>query len=134
MSTELNDWTREEVYYISERAFHLYRQGNLQAAEILFTGLTEIDRDDVYALRALAAIQIALGDWGKALRYLTEALKKDQTSSDLLAMRAETLFAMGDQNGAQQDFQLLVKRVDGREAARRLKALFDKRNNLTQRR
>ena len=37
-------WTREEIYYIAERAHRLYRQGRFHDAGILFEGLTAVDR------------------------------------------------------------------------------------------
>src|SRR5215831_6503772 len=72
------EWSREEIYYIAERAHHLYRQGRFNDAGILFEGLTAIDPDNVYCRKALAAVYMALKEYGIALRHLTAVLSRDR--------------------------------------------------------
>jgi hypothetical protein len=53
-------WSREERYYIAERAYRFYREGFLQESELLFAGLLAIDPNDAYCRQALTVIQAAL--------------------------------------------------------------------------
>ena len=60
MSMPPIDWSREEIYYIAERAYRLYRQGKLREAAILFAGLHAADPGNTYCEQALAAIRSGL--------------------------------------------------------------------------
>lgn len=60
MSEALKIWSREERYYIAERAYRLYLEGFLREAALLFAGLVSIDPNDAYCRQALATIRTAL--------------------------------------------------------------------------
>jgi len=117
----LPGWSREEVYYIAERGYHLYQQGRLLEAGILFEGLTVIDPEDAYSRKALAAIHIRLGRPDIAIRHLGTIIAGDRFDADALARRCEALMAAGDLVAAQRDLDTLSKSTAGAESARRLR-------------
>ena len=125
MAQREGEWSREEVYYIAERAHHLYRQGRFNDAGILFEGLTAIDPDNVYCRKALAAVYVALKEYGIALRHLTAVLARNRFDAEALAGRCEALIAMKDLAAARLDFQLLSALPTGFETSRRLRLLLD---------
>jgi tetratricopeptide (TPR) repeat protein len=118
-------WTREEVYYIAERAHRLYRQGRFHDAGILFEGLTAIDPENVYCRKALAAICMALREHGAAVRHLNAILLRDRFDGEALAGRCEALIAMKELAAARRDFQSLSTLPAGFENVGRLRLLLD---------
>jgi tetratricopeptide (TPR) repeat protein len=118
-------WTREEIYYIAERAHRLYRQGRFDNAGILFEGLTAIDPENVYCRKALAAIYMGLKEHGAAVRHLDAILLRDRFDAEALAGRCEALIAMKVLEAARRDFQSLLALPGGFENARRLRLLLD---------
>jgi len=119
------EWSREEIYYIAERAHHLYRQGRFDDAGILFEGLTAIDPENVYCRKALAAVYMALREYGIALRHLTGVLSRDRFDAEALAGRCEALIATKDLAAAHRDLQLLSTLPAGFENSCRLRLLLD---------
>ncbi|HEY7210482.1 MAG TPA: hypothetical protein VH477_09445 [Bryobacteraceae bacterium] len=61
MSILSTAWSQEEIYYIVERAYGLYRQGRLREAAILFAGVRIADPENAYCEDALSAIRSMLG-------------------------------------------------------------------------
>ncbi|HKA01660.1 MAG TPA: hypothetical protein VKE70_34340 [Candidatus Solibacter sp.] len=118
-------WTREEIYYIAERAHRLYRQGRFHDAGILFDGLTAVDPENLYCRKALAAVYMALKEHGAAVRHLNAILTRDSNDAEALAGRCEALIAMKDLAAARRDFQLLSALPGGFENASRLRLLLD---------
>jgi tetratricopeptide (TPR) repeat protein len=119
------EWSREEIYYIAERAHHLYRQGRFDDAGILFEGLTAIDPENMYCRKALAAVYVALKEYGSALRHLTAVLSRDRFDPEALAGRCEALIAMKDLAAARRDLRLLSAIPAGFENSRRLRLVLD---------
>jgi tetratricopeptide (TPR) repeat protein len=118
-------WTREEVYYIAERAHRLYRQGRFHDAGILLDGLIVVDPENLYCRKALAAVCMLLKDHGAAVRHLNAILARDRNDADALAGRCEALIAMKKLAEARRDFQSLSALPYGLENVRRLRLLFD---------
>jgi len=118
-------WTREEVYYIAERAHRLYRQGRFHDAGILFDGLIAVDPENLYCRKALAAVYMVLKDHGAAVRHLNALLARDRHDAEALAGRCEALISLKDLTAAQRDLQSLSALPNGVESARRLRLLFD---------
>jgi predicted Zn-dependent protease len=118
------EWSREEIYYIAERAHHLYRQGRFDDAGILFEGLTAIDPENMYCRKAMAAVHVALKEYGSALRHLTAVLSRDRFDAVALAGRCEALIAMKDLAAARGDLQRLSALPAGLENSRRLRLLL----------
>jgi tetratricopeptide (TPR) repeat protein len=118
-------WSREEIYYISERAHHLYRQGRFDDAGILFEGLTAIDPENVYCRKALAAVYMALKEYGIALRHLSAVLSRDRFDTEALAGRCEALIAMKELAPARRDLHSLSALPAGLEHTCRLRLLFE---------
>ena len=117
----LPGWSREEVYYIAERGYRLYREGRMLEAGILFEGLIVIDSEDPYCRKALAAIHISLGRPDIAIRHLSAIVARDRFDGDALARRCEALIVAGDPAAAQRDLDTLPKLPDAAESARRLR-------------
>jgi predicted Zn-dependent protease len=118
-------WTREEVYYIAERAHRLYRQGRYHDAGILFDGLTAVDPENLYCRKALAAVYMVLKEHGAAVQHLNAILVRDRHDAEALAGRCEALIALKDLAAARRDLQSLSALPNGLENARRLRLLFD---------
>jgi thioredoxin-like negative regulator of GroEL len=115
-------WSREEIHYVAERAYRLYRQGRLTDAAILFEGIAAIDPHNAYCRKALAAISIGLGQHRVAVRHLSSIIARDGRDLDALARRCEAFIAAGDFAAARQDLDSLAALPDGAEAVRRLEA------------
>jgi predicted Zn-dependent protease len=120
------EWSREEIYYIAERAHHLYRQGRFNDAGVLFEGLTAIDPDNLYCRKALAAVYMALNEYRIALHHLTAVLSRDRFDAEAVAGRCEALIAIKDLASAHRDLQLLSTLPAGFENSRRLRLLLDR--------
>ena len=120
----LDGWSREEVYYIADRGYRLYREGRLHEAAILFTGLVVIDPEDGYCRQALAAISSGLGQHGSAVRHLSAILERHPHNAGMLGRRCEALLAAGDFEAARRDFDLLASLPDSGQHGRRLQARF----------
>jgi|AmaraimetFIIA100_FD_contig_51_8974697_length_591_multi_3_in_0_out_0_1 tetratricopeptide (TPR) repeat protein len=118
-------WTREEIYYIAERAHRLYRQGRFHDAGILFDGLAAVDPQNLYCRKALAAVYMVLKEHSAAVRHLNAILARDRHDAEALAGRCEALIAMKDLAAARRDFQSLSALPGGLENARRLRLLLD---------
>jgi len=116
----LPGWSSEEVHYIAERGYQLYREGRLREAAVLFQGLVVVDPENVYCRKALAAISIGLGQHWLAIRHLNEILVRAPRDVDALARRCEALIATGDLLAAQRDFAFLAAHPAGIEHAQRL--------------
>jgi tetratricopeptide (TPR) repeat protein len=117
-------WSRDEIYYIAERGYRLYSEGQLHQAAILFEGLIAIDPENAYCRKALGTLGIALGQYRQAVVHLAVAIARDRMDADALAARCEALMAMGDLAAAQRDLASLAVLADGAEHARRLKLQF----------
>jgi tetratricopeptide (TPR) repeat protein len=115
------EWSREELYYIAERAYRLYCEGRLHEAGILFEGLATIDPEDAYCRKALAAISIRLGRQDLAVRHLSLIIARDRFDADALAGRCEALIAMNDLDAARRDLDFLFNLPEGIQNARRLR-------------
>jgi Flp pilus assembly protein TadD len=121
MSALLPGWTREEIYYLAERAYRLYREGTLREAAILFEGLAAVDPENLYCRKALAAICMKLGQQDAAVGHLDVVLARHRFDVEALAGRCEALMALGDFASAERDLECLTKLPDGRDNARRLR-------------
>jgi tetratricopeptide (TPR) repeat protein len=124
VSTLLDGWSREEVYYVAERGYRLYCEGRLHEAAILFAGLVAIDPENAYCRRALAAISSGLGQFGSAIRHRNAILECDHNDMDALAGRCEALMAAGDFRAARRDLDSLAVLPDGAQHASRLRLRF----------
>jgi Flp pilus assembly protein TadD len=120
----LPGWSREEVHYIAERGYQLYREGLFRYAGILFEGLLAIDPEDAYCRRALAAIDISLGRHQLAVRHLSEIIARDRSDVSALAARCEALMATGDVIAARRDLDSLAALPGGTVHAHRLRLRF----------
>jgi tetratricopeptide (TPR) repeat protein len=118
-------WTREEIYYIAQRAHGLYRQGRFQDAGLLFDGLIAVDPEDLYCRKALAAVYMVMKEHAAAVRHLNVILARDGYDAEALAGRCEALIAMKDLAAARRDFQSLLDLPAGFENSRRLRLLLD---------
>jgi tetratricopeptide (TPR) repeat protein len=125
MLQQAPEWTREEIYYIAERAHRLYRQGRFHEAGILFEGLIAVDPENVYCHMALAAVYMVLKEHGAAVRHLTAVLARDRYDAEALAGRCEALIAMSDLAAARRDFQSLSALPAGSKISHRLRLLLD---------
>lgn len=117
-------WSREEIYYITERGYRLYCEGQLHEAAILFQGLIAIDPDNAYCRKALSAIDISLGRPELAVRHLSVVIARNRFDVEALAARCETLLAMKDLAAARRDLDSLSALPAGLENARRLRLQF----------
>jgi tetratricopeptide (TPR) repeat protein len=120
----LPGWSREEVHYIAERGYQLYRQGLFRDAGILFEGLLAIDPEDAYSRRALAAIDISLGRHELAVRHLSAIIARDRCDVSALMARCEALIAAGDVIAARRDLDSLAALPGGMAHARQLRLQF----------
>jgi Flp pilus assembly protein TadD len=116
----LPTWSREDRYYIAERAYRLYTEGRLSEAAILFEGLADIDPEDAYSRKALAAISIRLGRPELGIQHLDAAITRDPRDAEALAARCEVLVAMRDLDSARRDLNLLKHHPAGLAHVRRL--------------
>ena len=117
-------WSQEEIYFIAERGYRLYLQGQLHDAAILFAGLIAIDPENAYCRKALGAIATALGQARLAVAHFSVVIEHDRLDIDALAGRCEALLTIGDLSAAQRDLASLAGLPGGVEHARRLTLLF----------
>jgi Flp pilus assembly protein TadD len=121
MAGLLTGWTREEIYYVAQRGYRLYREGKLREAAILFEGLTVIDPDNAYCRKALAAICMRLNQYGTAAAHLDAILARNRFDAEALAGRCEALMGMRDFAAARRDLESLSELPAGGGDARRLR-------------
>jgi Flp pilus assembly protein TadD len=114
-------WSREEIHYVAERGYRLYREGRLRDAAILFEGLSVVDPENAYCRKALAAVSIALGQLWPAVRHLSVIIARDRLDVDALATRCQALMTAGDLASARRDLEALAALPASAEHARRLK-------------
>jgi tetratricopeptide (TPR) repeat protein len=119
-------WSREEIFYVAERGYRLYREGRLRDAAILFEGLAAVDPEGAYCRRALSAISLGLGQYAAAVRYCSALLARNQFDAGALAGRCEALAAMGDIDAARRDLETLLAIPEGAPDARRLQLQFSR--------
>jgi Flp pilus assembly protein TadD len=116
----LPTWSREDWYYIAERAYRLYSEGRVPEAAVLFEGLAAIDPDDAYSRKALAAISIRLGRPEFAIQHLDAVIASDRSDAEALAARCEVLIAMRELDLARRDLNALERLPAGLANVRRL--------------
>jgi tetratricopeptide (TPR) repeat protein len=121
MPALLTEWTREEIYYVAQRGYRLYREGRLREAAILFEGLTIIDPENAYCRKALAAICIRLNQYGAAAAHLDAVLARNHFDREALAGRCEALIGMHEFAAARRDLEVLAELPSGGDDARRLR-------------
>jgi len=124
------NWSQEEIYFIAERGYRLYLQGQLQDAAILFAGLIAIDSENAYCRKALGAIATALGQAQLAVAHFGMVIAHDRLDIDALAGRCEALLTIGDPAAAQRDLASLAGLPGGVEHARRLTLLFQQQSEF----
>jgi hypothetical protein len=113
-------WSREEIYYVAERGYRLYLEGELHRAAILFEGLVAIDSENAYCRKALGAIASALGQARQAAGHFDVLIARDRFDIEALAGRCEALMVIGDLSAARRDLASLAMLPGGVEHARRL--------------
>jgi tetratricopeptide (TPR) repeat protein len=118
MPALLPEWTREEIYYIAQRGYRLYREGRLLESAIVFEGLTAIDPENAYCRKALAAICMRLNRHDRAVGHLDAVLARNRFDAEALAGRCEALMGMREFGG---DLDSLSELPAGRDDARRLR-------------
>jgi thioredoxin-like negative regulator of GroEL len=116
-------WTDEEVYLIAERGYELAMQGRYENACILFEGLLAAAPANLYARRALAAVQFTMGRQADALATLDAdpSTRRDARSRQL---RFEAMLALGRRDEAAAEFQAVRGLLDP-PAARRFALLLE---------
>jgi Flp pilus assembly protein TadD len=123
-------WSREEIYFVAERGYRLYLEGQLHQAAVLFGGLIDIDPENAYCRKALGAIAIALGHSRLAVGHFSAVIAHDRHDIDALAGRCEALLALGDLTAAKRDLASLAMLAGGVEHARRLTLQFQRQSEF----
>lgn len=120
-----NGWSPEEIYYVAERAYGLFREGRVERAAVLLSGLIAVDPANTYCRRALAAMYALKGECGIAVQHLNVILAHHEDDVAALACRCDALLRMHDFERAQKDLERIATLPGGLGPARRLAARLE---------
>ena len=123
-------WSREEIYFVAERGYRLYLEGQFHPAAILFEGLSSIDPKNAYCRKALGVIAIAMGQSRLAVAHFSAVIAHDRLDLDALAGRCEALLAAGDLPAARRDLASVAVMPGGASHARRLTLQFQQQSEF----
>ena len=98
-------WTNAEIELVAERAYQLHLQGKHLDATIIFEGILAIDPENVYCLKALAALSLKLGSPEDVLKYADRALTLSPNEVEALACRCEANILLNRIADAQRDLE-----------------------------
>jgi tetratricopeptide (TPR) repeat protein len=119
----MDQWTGQEVFLISDRAYSLATQGRYHEAMILFEGLIEVAPDNRYCVHALAACHVAVGDPRGALRVLDRGLARWPNDQEMRERRCEALLDVQEWEFARLEYARLQGAADS-PRLRRLRMRF----------
>lgn len=96
-------WTDEEIFLVSQMAWHLYLQGAVDQSVTLSRGLVALNPANTYALKALATSLAALGQHAESWECWTRLAALDPADADAIAGRCEAAVNLRQFDAASHD-------------------------------
>jgi tetratricopeptide (TPR) repeat protein len=116
---ELQGWSEQDLYQVSQFGYSLYLQGRFRESAVIFKGLLALDPSSAYYRRALASLCLQLGVPQEGILHLDWVLTRNSGDRQALAKRCEAYLQLGRLQEARQDLAVLGRLgADGGNVAR----------------
>lgn len=102
---DVRGYTDEELYSIARTGYYFFYQGKLNEARTVFQGLYAINPMDAYFAKALAVVEMALGNPTGAVAAYDVALKIAPQDAGAYLGRAEVKLLQGQRAQAIDDLR-----------------------------
>jgi tetratricopeptide (TPR) repeat protein len=110
-------WTDEEIFLVSQFAWHLYLQGAVDQAVTMCRGLVALNPANAYALKALAMSLAALCQHAESWECWSRLVALNPADADAIAGRCEAAVNLRQFEAAARDLaqidQIAPWRADG---------------------
>lgn len=119
---EIEGYTDEELYSVAHIGYFYLMQGKHEDAKTIFEGLIAIDPKNEYYYRALGVIFEHLGDFERALKQFTYAIRLHPVLPHAYVNRAEAYIYLNRWGEAKEDLKTALQLLDPKETLLHQKA------------
>ena len=109
---EILGWTNDQLEELRFSGFSFLREGHYQKALLFFEALVVLDPESAYDAQTLGALYLQMGNGGKALKFLNQALTIDPVHEPTLLNKAKALLSTNQRAEALPLVKKLEKSLD----------------------